>query len=1034
MARLTAWHPAVVVLACALAGADPAAGLDPAKAVTQYLDQAWRSDEGLPQNSVLAMAQTPDGYLWIGTEEGLARFDGVRFRVFDPSNTPELHHRVVRALAVDRQGALWIGTLGGGVVRLAAGRFTAFGSAQGLSDERVRVISVDRNGRLWAGSNQGLSVFEDGRFVAARAKPSTGAGAGPAATDALAVPVRAIHQTRDGALWIGTRARGLLCWKDGAVATYTTRDGLPSDVVLALHEDAEGRLWVGTTRGVARFQDGRVKPGPQFTAGSTVEANAIASDAAGNIWIGTNGGLYRYRGGSIDSYPPGQRFAREAVVSLLEDREGSLWVGTLADGLHQLLDGRFTVYSTLEGISDDHVWCVYEDRDGSIWLGTESGGLSRLRRGAVHVYKRRNGLPSDTVYTAVRDLRGDVWAGTPKGLARIRGDTISTLTKRDGLADDYINSVLQDRAGNVWVATAEGVSRIHKGGIETLTVADGLSSNHASRLLEGRDGSVWIGTVDAGLNGLLNGRVSRYGTPEGLASHNVTALYEDERGVLWIGGTGGLARLQNGRASVCSSRQGLPTDTIFEIVDDRRGYFWLSSNKGLFRVRRSDLEACAGAGVGPVPFTAYGKADGMRSVECNGGTQPAGLRAGDGRLWFPTIRGVVVVDVDRLEASALPPSVVVEELRVNNSPVPLAGEPTLPPGGGLVELQYTGLDFGAVDKLRFRYQLDGFDDSWQEAGPRRTAYYTNLPPGRYRFRVAAQSREGAWGESAADARFRIRPRFHQTAWFYLLVASLGGLLAFTFHRVQVTLLQARVAVFEERTRIAQDVHDGVAQGLGGIAMQLEAARNAERSGVHLERARTLTDQTLAELRRSLAALRPALLDRASLPEALEHLVDPLRDGTGTEIEFCVEGVEVDLPASLEVQLLRITQEAVFNATRHGRATHVVVRLVYDDPWVRLEVRDDGLGFDASRADRERGFGLQSMRRRAERVGGRLAMTSEPGHGTEVSVAIPARRRLLVSLWKCLQSLGRLAPWGARHERSSRRSDPHPLGGRPPGHP
>jgi ligand-binding sensor domain-containing protein/signal transduction histidine kinase len=988
-----------LAVALAVALAAPAAwSLDPHKAVSQFQLQSWSTEQGLPQSTVFAIAQTPEGYLWLGTEEGLARFDGVRFHTFDPTNTPALRQAFVTSLATDRQGSLWIGLLAGGVVRLKDGRFTAYGVEEGLTDDRVRVVYHDREGRLWAGANQGLSLFRDGRFL------PYGAAQGLAA-----VPVRALCQTRDGSLWIGTRGHGLHRWRDGRRTVLTTRDGLPDDVVLDLHEDGQGRLWIGTAGGgLARWEDGRLRRDGRDVLPPRI--TGITSDRAGNLWLATPAGLFRQREGRFEGQAPREGSPPAAVVSVFEDREGSLWVGTRTEGLRRLVDGRFTAYTTKEGLSKDSAWSVYEDAGGALWIGTDGGGLNRLQGGMVRRYTTREGLASDVVETIWQDRRGALWVGTDKGVTRIEGERLVTLGRRDGLADDVVTSILEDREGSVWIATHGGLHRWRDGRLRAFNTQDGLSSNQLSALHEGRDGSLWIGTLDGGLNRWQDGRVTRYGEAEGLRSRNVNAVHEDADGVLWIATTGGgVSRLRDGRLFTFGTRDGLPSDTVFQILEDGQARLWMSSNKGVFRVARADLAAYAEGTLPRLLVTTYGVADGMPSAECNGGSHPAGWKGRDGRLWFPTTKGVVVVDPDRPDVRGQPLTVVIEEMRVNHEPVAFGGD--LPPGSNAIEIQYTGLSLAAPERIRFRYRLEGFDRDWFEAGVRRAAYYTNLPPGAYRFRVAARNHDGDWSEAKAPVAFRIRPRFYQTAWFLVLAGAAALLLAARFHRFRVALLDSRNAVLEERNRIAQEVHDGVAQGIGGIAMQLEVARgcaDAADAATHVDRARGLADQTLKELRRSLSALRPVLLDGLSLPEALEQLLEPLQSGTGIKARLEVQGVESELSRDLENQLLRIAQEAVYNSTRHGRPGQIGITLAYHSGRVCLRILDDGLGYEVAAGPPRGGFGLRSMRERVERLGGRLAVRSEPGRGAEVAASFPVRRRAggaLAAAWRAVALSG-----------------------------
>ena len=979
------------VLVAAALGLMPTSvhALDPRKAMTQYSARAWSTDEGLPQSSAMTLAQTPDGYLWIGTEEGLARFDGVRFEVFGPHNAPGLSDTVVTGLGADAEGALWI-TLRRGLARYRDGTFTTYGVGDGLpANNRCFVLDAGR-AHLWLGTPDGLYLFEAGRFLAQGARLGLPPGR-----------VTAVRETRDGSVWVAVGGQGLFHWREGRLRRYGKEEGVPDARLSFLHEDAQGRLWMASWgAGLARWEQGRIAA---LALGEGAErVYEVISDRDGNVWLAGAEGVLRYSGDRLEALPaPG----RDIGMALLEDREGNVWAGLRAGGLLRLSDSRFTVFARPEGLHDDLVTSVFEDVDGDLWVGTETGGVTRLCAGKTQTYTTDEGLVSDVVNAVWRDRQGALWVGTDRGVQRLRDGQRSTLTRRQGLADDEVTAVLEDRQGDVWIGTPSGLCRWRGGRLRTYTHRDGLASDDVSGLYEGKDGALWILSRE-GLTRRHGDRFTTYGAADGLRSSRVLAVHDDGETV-WIGTLGGgLARLKDGRITSYLPPRGLPTDKVAHILEDESGHLWMSSNKGVLRVAKADLHALAEGRPGQLPVTTYGRADGMRSPECRVG----GWRSRDGRLWFLTIKGVAVVDPAHLEPRTLPPPVVLERMQVNGRAAAMHGGLELAAGSAL-ELVYTGLALSAPEMVRFRYRLFGFDRDWQDAGTRRAAYYTNLPPGRYRFQVLAGTHEEVWNDTGAALEFRILPRFHQTWWFagLAVAAALGG--AFALHRFKVTLLEARNAVLEERNRIAREVHDGVAQGIGGIAMQLEAARGAGggQHDWHVERARTLADETLTELRRSLSALRPALLDGLSLPEALERFIEPFAAGAGVEVRLHVRGAEAAMDDALASDLLRMTQEALYNAVRHGRPRRIDVRLAYEAAAVCLRVADDGAGF---RAGGRPGSGLRNMRERAARLGGRVRVASEPGNGTELTIVLPLRGRLCSTLCAVLRRL-RFAPVAER---------------------
>ena len=786
-----AWLAGLALLALFVAAA-PVSALDPRLALTQYGRRTWTSDQGLPQNSVHAIEQTADGYLWLGTQEGLARFDGVRFVVFDQKNTPAFSDHRVSALHEDRAGSLWIGTWGGGVLRLRAGRFERFDAGAGLPNNRVCTIFEDRRGRLWIGTEAGLARLEGGRFVV------------PPGLNARPYVVMAMAESDEG-LWIGTDGDGLLRLTD-AIEVLTTRQGLSSDAVRALHLASDGSLWVGTRTGLDRLVGGRfvAVPAPQ---GAWSAISALREDAQGNLWVGTRGGgLARLHGGTWSVLGEEQGLSSNVVLSAELDREGSLWVGTEGAGLNQLRDVRFTSWGKPEGLGHEMLVPILEDRAGSVWMGSYGGGLFRLRDGRFRAYSERDGLTSNLVASLLEDRHGALWVGTDGGgLNRLKDDRVERFGRAQGLSSDRVIALLEDRQGALWIGTyGGGLCRLENGRVTTFGRAQGLTSELVMSLAEDRQGRLWIGTDGGGLNALENGRFRAYTTEQGLANDTVFRIYEDQAGTLWVGTYGGLSVLRDGRLRSLTRAQGLFDERLFQILEDDQQNLWMSSNKGVFRVSKAEIDELLAGRRTSVASMAYGTVDGMRSSECNGNAQPAGWKARDGSLWFPTTRGAVRVDPARAPAPAEPPPVAVEEVAIDGRSYPAGSAAQAPPGRGEVEIHYAGLGFREPERLRFRYQLEGYDPDFVEAGPRRVAYYTNLPPGRYRFLVQVAAGDGPWGPPGAEFPFELRPRFYRAPWFFAVSALVVLAAAWGAHRLRVRRLAANerrlAALVAERTR------------------------------------------------------------------------------------------------------------------------------------------------------------------------------------------------------------------------------------------
>ncbi len=764
----------------------PALALDPARRTTQYVTDAWTQDDGLPQNGVNAIAQTPDGYLWLGTEEGLVRFDGARFTVFDRRTTPEIRNNFIMALHADRAGDLWIGTFGGGLLRLRKGRFELFTKKDGLSNDRIRSIHEDRAGTIWiATGGGGLSKYEKGRFSALTTK------------DGLASDrVWSVAEDARGRLVIGTFGGGLQFLEGGVLSAQSLGPVAAAAFVRPVCLDREGNLWVGTDGGgLYRIRKGEVRSFGVAEGLTSPLVRALCADRNGNLWVGTDGaGLFRYQGGRFEPFTTKDGLANDFILSLFEDREGSLWIGTSGGGLARLRDGKLTNLTTRQGLGHDVVRAVIEDHAGALWAGTTGGGVTRFADGKATTLRTADGLVSDLVFALHEDRAGRLWIGTDgAGVNVLERGRLRRLTTADGLVNDRIRAICDDRDGNVWIGTISGLSRYRDGSFTSFTTKEGLAGSAVRSLLSGRDGSLWIGTDGGGLGRLKDGKFSSWKTADGLSSARVFSLHEDERGTLWIGTSGGgLNRLSGGKLRAITSADGLLDDVVFQILDDGAGFLWMSCNRGIFRVSRDELDRFADGHLSRVKSQAFGRSDGMASAECSGGS-PAGWRTRDGRLFFPTIKGVTSVDPARLTTNRIVPSVLVEELLVDGRPVPIGDGLRLEPGTERLELHYTATSLRVPQKVRFRYRLEGFDRDWVDAGTRRSATYTNLPHGPYTFHVVACNDDDLWNEKGAIFAFSMQPHYYQTWWFYSLCAL--GVAA-----VGAGIQQARVGQLKTRQR------------------------------------------------------------------------------------------------------------------------------------------------------------------------------------------------------------------------------------------
>ncbi len=966
-----------------LGGSGVTLALDSRRELSQFSHEVWLTENGLPQNTVHAIAQTRDGYIWIGTEEGLARFDGIKFTVFDKQNTPQLKSNYIRTLLADRQGNLWIGTAEG-LVRMLNGSFTLFTTNEGLPSDTIQAVHEDREGNLWVATATGLGLFRSGGLTTFTTKERLIGGS-----------IQALFEDTDGALWIAT-PYGVGRVKDGKFTNYTVRDGLGSNTVRAIQQDRDRGLWFGSLGGLTLFKGGRFTT---YTTRDGLPNDRIISlhaDRDGGLLIGTAGGLCRFAKGRFTGFNSGDVLSTSTVLSLLEDLEGNLWIGTESGGINLLKDTKFTTYTVRNGLSNDLVKSIHEDRLGNTWIGTDGGGLNLLKDGRLSVYTTRDGLSSNVVLALFSDNAGNLWAGTPTGLNRLTQGKFTVYTSADGLANNDVRSILSDPQGNLWIGTRGGLTRMKNGVFKTFTEVDGLANDLITTLYEDAKGNLWIGTF-GGLSKLTNDEFTTFTTRDGLASDAVISLHEDSEGTLWIGTNGGgLNRMKDGKLTAYTTSHGLLDDVVYRILEDGRNNLWLSCRKGVFHIAKKELDDFANGRITSIAPVAYGTADGMMTRECSGGGDPAGWRGKDGKLWFPTIKGVAMIDPERIKTNSQAPPVVIEQIRIDEKSFAPGDRIELPPGTTRLDLYYTAPSFVAPEKVRFKYKLEGFDKDWIDSGTRRIAYYTNLRPGAYTFRVIASNNDGVWNQTGAAFGLYLKPYFYQAYWFYAVSVIGLALLAWLLYRLRVRGMQAQFgAVLAERTRIAREIHDNLAQEMSGISVQLEVVARtmptgADVSTTHLDRARRQVRHGIAEARRYVWELRSPTLENNDLPTALAETARRLTHETPVQAQVEVNGTFRPLAQLVEDNLLRIGQEAMNNAVKHAQAQRISVKLVFDALRVQLIVRDDGRGFDDRLAANGRAghFGLIGMRERAEQIGGTLSIQSREGSGTEVVADVP----------------------------------------------
>lgn len=1013
--------------------------LDPELRITQYVHDVWGFEDGLPQNSVYTISQTRDGYVWVGTQEGLARFDGIRFTIFEKANAPWLKSNEIWALLPGTNGSLWIGTSGGGIAVIHEGKSTTYSTEDGLPHDFVKALYESDDGNVWIGTfGGGISRFDGQSF-----KNYT-------AADGLADDyILSIGQTPDQALWFGTTS-GLSRLQDGHFHTFTKNDGLPGEFIRAVYPGKDG-LWIGTDSGIARIRNGSITSFPESVAACGATVSALYEDSMGALWIGSmEHGVCRLYEGSFQSFSTKDGLTHNLIRAFFEDSEGNLWIGTDGGGLNRLSSTRFVPLTTSEGLSGEIAVSVIEDSKGILWIGTEGDGLNRIENGKITHINHNDGLPSDYVFALHEDRSGKLWIGMyGGGICSLDSGRLTCYGARNGLPSENIWSIFEDSSGRLWVGTDAGLLQLEQGTFKTLTTHDGLSSNLITALLEDRKGNLWIGTPESGLNRMSpDGNITVFTTETGLSSNSILSLYEDKSGNLWIGTKeGGLCRRQSSVFNCYTVRDGLYNDNVLQILEDEQGSLWLGSQKGISRVSLNELEAFAKGEISRLNTTVFGRTEGLKSIEAVGGSQPNAWKSRDGRLWFATIKGVASIQPASITTITTPPPVQIESIRANGQEVDHYGPITLEAGVKNLEFDYTANTFYASSKTIFKYRLEGYDDDWIEAGTRRSAYYTHLPPGNYTFHVIARNADGVWNEQGASLTFQISPFFYETTLFRVFSVLVLVLLGFAFYSARIKLLRKRahdlqkrvdfqtdelrkkqrelerqyehqlqltekvrslasaltLAEQKERRRISQILHDDLQQVLYGIQMKfrlllMDIPLEDQKMRDQVKRSYELVSQAIDTTRRLTVNLSPLVLEGEGIVQALQWLRSNVEETHGLKVDVRVKSPISVLPEDMRVFLFQLTRELLFNIVKHAGVKEAVVELEEVDARLIIRVIDHGVGFVADLQDNgqtsESGFGLYSVRERLELFNGQMSIDSSPGKGTCVTLTVPLNVELI----------------------------------------
>jgi signal transduction histidine kinase/ligand-binding sensor domain-containing protein len=990
-----------------------ASALNPSLAINQYAHTAWTVREGFFKGTIQAIAQTPDGYLWLGTEFGLLRFDGVRRVPWQPPAGELLPGDNIRSLLAARDGRLWIGA-SEGLASWKNGKLTLYPQ---LAGQRVFALLEDSQGEVWAGAD----AIPTGRLCA-----FNGAGTRCYGEDgSLGRGVTSLYEDGHSNLWVGA-ATGLWQWTPGRPQHFPMQPSAAE--INAMTEGDNSALLIARAGGIEQLAGGKAEAYPLPDAARQFNAYRMLRDRDGGLWIGTaDRGLMHVHHGRTDLFTRSDGLSGDFVVSLFEDREGNIWVATL-DGLDRFHNFAVPTISVKQGLSNNHVWSVLAAMDGSVWLGTAKG-LNRWHGGQITVYRKRSaravsesasesdagpapreitdsGLPDDVVESLSEDDRGRVWISTPRAVAYFENGRFHPVSALPG---GVVHSICGDRAGNIWI-NYQHPGLFHLVGGSLVERIPWTTLGHpdlaAALVPDPMQGGLWLGFLQGGVAYLKDGEVrAQFGDAEGLGRGRVNSLHVDGEGTLWAATEGGLSRVKKGLVATLTSRNGLPCDAVQWAMEDDDHSLWLYTACGLVRIGRPELEAWTADSKRTIKAVVFDSSDGVRSHPLASGYSPQVARSTDGRLWFLPLDGVSVIDPRHLPANKLPPPVQIERITVDRKTYETPSQLHLPPLVRDISIDYTALSLVAPEKVHFRYKLEGQDPDWKEVVNIREAQYSNLSPRHYRFRVTACNNSGVWNEAGASFDFSIAPAYYQTTWFpvSLAAAFLASLWALHQYRLRQIAQEFAVRLEErvnERTRIARELHDTLLQALHGLLFRFQAARNMlprrTEDAMHaLDGALTRTEQAIAESRDAIQDLREPG-NRTDLAHVLaatsQELLDLQDAGRDSAIfRVTIEGERQTLSPILHDEICQIASEVLRNAFRHAHAHRIEAEIRYEHYRLRLRIRDDGRGIDPkilNDGGRAGHWGLPGVRERAKRIGARLDFWSEAGAGTEVELTVP----------------------------------------------
>jgi len=969
-----------------------APAVDPSQPATSYIRTAFTVEDGLSSNVVNAIVQTRNGFLWIGTDAGLNRFDGRHFTPIyfrGPRATPQ---GMVAALAEGPDGDLWIGTSAGlvRIPRLALDRFDRslsvfYHPGAGISDE-ITWLRFSRDGVLWVGTGAGLYRFVGNRFETVIARAA----------------ISRIEESADGHLLV-ISSQGFIELDGTRVVEHpglSDQLGILPDQLFHVFQDRKGAVWFCTSAGLARRINGSIERFQHY-GGVGQGVLHVYEDPQGNLWVGPPTGIFRVSGTKLEPMAPNIPEVRAASA----DREGNLWIGTNGEGLMRFKDRPIRMFTKADGLPTNIPMTVLSKSDGSLWVGNNCGGLSVLNGERFKTYNEKDGLANSCVWALAEGKRGELWVGTwGGGLFRFADGHFAQFGSRQGLAGDVVRAITTANDGSLWIATDGGLSHMTNGQFHNYSITDGLSSNRVVNVYQDRRGTIWVGT-SRGVNRMTGDRFMPVLSAQEIFDPRYISLAEDSSADLYaLSAPKGVDRIEGNQLVEVNHDLDL-----LSMVTSPRGELWSTGGNGIFRFSAAAFRQSHGDQENPPDYAWFGRTDGMASTQCSIGTPNMALAA-DGKLWASTVQGLAMLDLPRLHFDSAKPVIFVEEVTVGRESQLAGRELALPPGTHHVELRFDSISLASPEKIRFQYRMDDVDPLWLEADNSLTAVYTNIPAGTHAFRIRACNSHGVWDRSGISFPVIQKPYFYETGWFRLLAAiafalTLTGAYRLRLHQIRAQMsarLDERVL---ERTRVARELHDTLLQSFQGVLLLFQAATNLLRdrpdvaeTKQRLDRAIDQAAQAITEGRNAIQGLRSSTIETNDLSVALNSLAAELAANRAKQdspvVGVHVEGALRDLHPILRDDVFRIVGEALRNAFIHAQASRIEVDIHYDERQFRVRVRDDGRGIDpeiVAHKGRPGHWGLRGMRERAKLLGGKLAVWSELDAGTEVELTIPASR-------------------------------------------